>query len=192
VEVQGLASGAKVLVTEAVSPDGSITVTIGPPAGGSVSGSGSRDGQGQDSDDAGRADVTGSITRISSGSITIATAQAGPMTFAVDPGSSLTDGFILGDVVDVTYSAESGGGREAEDVEYVENDAIGIVTLVSAAALTMTDETTGQPDRFAADPSLLLFDGVLIGNEIDVSYHLNGDRMVVDGVDNITADNARQ
>lgn len=71
-------------------------------------------------------DASGSITAISSDSVTLATDQ-GALTVAVDPASGLTDGFQIGDVVDVTYTQSSDGSLLASDICYVEEDTSGQV-----------------------------------------------------------------
>jgi hypothetical protein len=131
-------------------------------------------------------DATGAITQISGSSITINSDQ-GPMTFAVaDP--SLTDGFQSGDVVDVTYVQNSDGSLQATDVQYIEQDASGVVTAVSSTKLTITNGTTGQSETFTADPNNGLqlftyaFDGVHVGDQIDVCYHQSASGLIADSV----------
>jgi hypothetical protein len=273
INIQGLAPGATVLVTEAVGSDGSLTVSITLPAAtaGSGSGTGSAgtpgdqtidgvvsdveddtftvqtsDGSslvfhmdptalnnigmfpcdtvivsyheadneliadnvddngtsdtgdcsdggedsGDGSDSGNSSDEVGPITSISNTSITIDTSDQGSMTFAVDPSEDLTEGFLVGDVVDVTYSPDPNGGNDATDIEYVENDESGVVTAVSAGSITFTDDTTGQPDTFTADPSEQMFQGVDVGDEVDVTYHVSNGQDVVDNVDDLTDDAA--
>jgi hypothetical protein len=142
-------------------------------AGDSSSGEGQGDGQ----------DATGAITSVSGGSVTIDQGGGqGTLTFTVDD-PALTDGFAVGDVVDVTYAQLSDGSLDASDVEYVENDATGVVTAVSAGAVTFTDDDTGNPDTFTADPSTGTFDGVLVGDELDITYHVGAAGDVIDNVD---------
>jgi hypothetical protein len=132
-------------------------------------------------------DATGPITQVSGSSITIA-ADQGPMTFSVSD-SDITDGFQNGDVVDVTYTQNSDGSLSATDVEYVEQDASGTVTSVSSNSLTLTDSSTGQPATFIADPNNGLqlctyaFDGVHVGDQVDVTYHQTAAGLVADSVD---------
>jgi hypothetical protein len=131
-------------------------------------------------------DATGPITEVSSTSITI-TSDQGPMTFAVS-SPDITSGFNNGDVVDVTYTQNGDGSLQATDVQYVEQDASGVVTAVSSTKLTITDGNTGQPDTFTADPNNGLqlytyaFDGVHVGDQIDVTYHQTGSGLVADVV----------
>jgi hypothetical protein len=51
----------------------------------------------------------------------------------------------------------------------------------------MTDAVSNQPDAFTADPTLDLFDGINAGDQVDVTYHLNGGAMVADSVDDPAA-----
>ncbi len=126
-------------------------------------------------------DVVGAITQVTSDSVTI-NSDRGDLTFSLDPSSGITQGFGVGDLVDVTYSQNSDGSLSANDVEYVERDATGVVTAVSNGAVTITDDNTGQPAVFAADPSLGLFDGVAVGDQVDVTYHQSGGQLVTDAL----------
>ncbi|MGI8572156.1 MAG: hypothetical protein ACR2L9_05960 [Solirubrobacteraceae bacterium] len=136
-------------------------------------------------------DSTGTITTVSSGSITI-NADQGPLTASVDPSSGLTDGFQVGDLVDVTYTQNGDGSLSATDVQYVEEETTGQVTSVttsqSGGSVTITDDNTGQPDTFVADPSNGVeinsdaFNGVQVGDQIDVCYHVSGGQLVADTV----------
>ncbi len=137
----------------------------------------------------GSSDETGPITALGDSTITIDTSDQGPMTFAVDPSSGLADGFFVGDVVDVTYALDADGVTlDASDIEYVESDSLGLVTAVSPDSLTVTDELSGQTDVFAADPSEQLFDGIAVGDTVDVTYHASSGQQVVDNVDDLTSD----
>lgn len=131
-------------------------------------------------------DATGPITQVSTTSIAIA-GDGGPMTFAVD-SAELTGGFQIGDVVDVTYVHNSDGSLSATDVEYVEQDASGVVTAVSSQSVTITDSSSGSSETFVADSNGLqlctyAFDGVHVGDQIDVTYHQSAAGLVADSVD---------
>jgi hypothetical protein len=117
-------------------------------------------------------DLSGTITQISGSGLTVSTDQ-GPRSFTV-PSADITDGFAVGDVVDVTYSQSA-----ASDVEYVERDAGGTVTAVDAASLTITDGT-GQSTTFVADPTQSMFDGIVPGDQVNVTYHQSSGHKVVD------------
>ena len=116
-------------------------------------------------------DFQGTITQVSGSAISI-NMDPGSMTFQV------SDGFSIGDYVDVTYTQPGDGSNDATDVEYVEQQDTGTVTAVSATTLTMTDASTGKPDAFTADPSDGLqintdaFTGVSVGDVIDVCFHI--------------------
>ena len=140
--------------------------------------SGSGDCAGQNSQD-----EVGTITAVSGNSVTVDTQDNGSMTFAVD-SSDITDGFQVGDLVDVTYADNGDGTYGASDVEYVEQDATGAVTAVSDGSMTFTDSDSGQSVTVTADPAAGVFDGVAVGDEVDVHYHQSGNQLVADEVDN--------
>jgi hypothetical protein len=125
---------------------------------------------------------TGTITKVSATGVTVATQDNGPMTFIVD-SPDVTAGFVVGDVVDVSYSQLDSGALDASDVEYSPQDATGVVTAVSTGSLTILDGATGQPVTFTANPTDAMFDGVSLGDHVDVSYHLSAGQTVVDQVD---------
>ncbi len=127
-------------------------------------------------------DVVGTITQVSGDSVTVATADQGTMTFGVD-SSDITDGYQVGDVVDVTYYDNGDGTYSADDVEWVEQDSTGTVTEVSGRSMTITDDQTGDAVTFVADPSDAVFDGVAVGDQVDVTYHQSGDQQVAESVD---------
>ena len=110
------------------------------------------------------------------------TQDQGTMTFGVD-SNDVTDGYQVGDVVDVTYADNGDGTYTADDVEWVEQDSTGTVTDVSDGSMTITDDQTGQPVTFVADPSESVFDGVTVGDQVDVTYHQSGGQQVAESVD---------
>ena len=132
-------------------------------------------------------DDVGTITQISSSGLTINTQDQGALTFSVDSADVLA-GFQVGDVVDVSYLQNSDGSLGAQDVQYVEQDATGTVTAVSDGSLTITDDSTGQPDTFTADPAQGLFDGVALGDQVDVNYHQSSGQLIADSVDDQSGD----
>jgi hypothetical protein len=89
----------------------------------------------------------------------------------------------VGDLVDVTYTDNGDGTYDASDVGYVEQDATGTVTAVSDGSMTFTDSDSGQSVTVTADPAAGVFDGVAVGDEVDVNYHQSGDQLVADEVD---------
>ena len=110
------------------------------------------------------------------------------MTFSCDPADDLTDGFAVGDLVDVTYDS-SGGSFQASDVEYVEADATGTVTSVDTSSLTLTNSDTGQTQTIVADADEGMFDGVSVGDGVVVTYHQSAGQLIADVVDDETAGN---
>jgi Domain of unknown function (DUF5666) len=140
-----------------------------------------------DCSDPGMLDEVGAITQVSGDSITVDTQDQGSMTFSVDD-PSITDGFQVGDVVDVSYTDNGDGTYSAGDVEYEEQDATGTVTAVSDGSITITADASGQPETFTADPSDGMFDGIAVGDQVDVNYHQSGSQLVIDGVDDQSGD----
>ncbi len=87
-------------------------------------------------------------------------------------------------MVDVTYDQASNGTLEASDVEYVENDVTGNVSAVSAGSVTLVEDGTGRTVTFVADPADDVFDGILTGQHVDVTYHQGAAGLVADDVEN--------
>jgi hypothetical protein len=133
----------------------------------------------------GPTDVIGTITAVSGSAFSVSSDQ-GQMSFTVDD-PSVTDGFQVGDVVDVTYRQAADGSLDATDVEYSEQDVVGTVTAVSGSALTLTD-AGGQTRVFTADPTQGVFDGVSVGDQVDIAYHMSGSQQVADAVDDQSTD----
>ena len=146
--------------------------------GGTGGGGGGTGGGGTGGGGSSPQDVIGTVTSLSPTAVTI-TASQGTMSFIVDD-PSITDGFLVGDQVDVTYGQLSNGKLDASDVEYNELDSLGNVSAVSSTSLTITDQTTGQPDIFTDNTGDGMFDGLTVGQQIDVTYHLNNGHPVVD------------
>jgi hypothetical protein len=135
-------------------------------------------------------DAAGRITAVASNSITVST-DSGPVTASVDPSSGLTDGFQVGDLVDVTYTQNSDGSLTATDVQYVEEETTGQVTSVTTSAdggsVTVVDDNTGQSETFLAGSNGVqinsdAFNGVSVGDELDICYHESGGQLVADTV----------
>jgi hypothetical protein len=193
--INALAPGTTVLVTETIQR-GHTTVSVTLPGGNrshsggggnqNQSGGGQTQSSGDHGDDSG-GDVVGTITQLSQTAVTI-NANGHSMTFSCDPEDDLTDGFAVGDLVDVTYDT-SNGSLSASDVEYVEDDATGTVTAVDTATLTLTDSDTGQSETIVADPTEDMFDGVSVGDGVVVTYHQSAGQLIADVVDDETAGN---
>src|SRR6185312_14997827 len=183
VEVNGLAAGETVLISETVDAAGHWTITITLPS------SGGGDGSTSGEDPSGDEQVAeGTITQLSGSELAVNT-DAGPLAFSVDPASDVNDGLLIGDAVDVTYLRNADGTLTAEDVEYVEQDTTGLVTAVSDTTLTVTDETSRQAVTVTADPTLGLFTDVAVGDAVDVTYHQSSTGLVADAVDDQAWDN---
>lgn len=131
---------------------------------------------------AGGQDVVGTITRLSLMSVVISTPSGSESLAAT---SDLTDGFIVGDQVDVTYN-QPGGMMTANDIEYYGQDAVGSVIYVDSGTIRISDPTTGQITTFTDDPANGSFDGVAQGDQVDISFHLSSGRQIVDSVSDIT------
>jgi hypothetical protein len=178
VQIQGLTPGLTVLISETVDAQGHWTVTITlPPA--ATSGGTIASGNDPSEDDQ---VAEGTITQVSVNRVAIDTGSA-LLAFSVDPASGLTDGFLVGDTVDVTYAQNADGTLSADDVEYVEQDASGPVSAVSDSRITVADQASGSSYTITADPTLGLFYGVLPGDQVDVTYHQSAAGLVADAVD---------
>ena len=193
--IAGLAPGTIVFVTETIA-NGHATISVTLPAGSRGNQSGNQNGNqtGSQSSDNGSdngagtgGDAVGTITQFSQTSVTI-NAGGRTMTFSCDPEDDLTDGFAVGDLVDVTYDS-SGGSFQASDVEYVEADATGTVTAVDTSSLTLTNSDTGQTQTIVADADEDMFDGVTVGDGVVVTYHQSAGQLIADVVDDETAGN---
>ncbi len=181
VTIAGLAPGETVLISETVDARGHWTITITLPSTTTTSG-----GQGDDSGDDQVAE--GTITHVSDTAVSITTGSE-QLSFSVDPDDGLTEGFLVGDVVDVTYCQNDDGSLSADDVEYVEQDAVGPVSAVSESSVTLIDQDSAQAETFAADPDMGLFDGVNTGDQVDVTYHQSATGDVADAIDDQVWDN---
>lgn len=130
-------------------------------------------------------DASGTITQVSSQGLTLSTDDRSLM-FSAD--SSVTDGFRVGDLVDVTYTQRADGSLVASDVQYVERQASGTVTAVQGSSLTITDGDSRQSETFIADRSegvqitAQTFAGVATGDDVDVTYHQSAGQLVADSV----------
>jgi hypothetical protein len=169
INLQGLDPGQVVLITETSDSAGNLTITIK-----------LMPGANQNGDDQ---DVTGTITALGAGSVTIQADDGSTMTFQADP--VLLDGFEVGDQVDVTYYADAAGSLVADDVEPVDDgsgaedlDALGTVTALDPEAGTITVQVDGGgPMTFQADADLV--DGVAVGDYVDVTYFQDTDGSLV-------------
>jgi Domain of unknown function (DUF5666) len=180
-QIQGLAPGETVLISETVDAHGHWTITVTLPASSTIAGGGTTTGDGSGEDPGDDQVAEGTITQVSGSRLAVAT-DSGQLSFSVDPDDDLTDGFLVGDLVDVSYFQNGDGTLSADDVEYVEDDATGVVSTVSDGAVIIVDDSTGQTDTFSADPDMDLFDGIAPGDEVDVTYHQAAAGDVADAV----------
>ncbi|MGZ4169983.1 MAG: hypothetical protein ACXVRW_11555 [Solirubrobacteraceae bacterium] len=176
--IDGLTPGATVLISETVDAQGHWTITITLPPSATSGGTVAQGGDPSADDQV----AEGTILQVSNSSLAIST-SSGARSFAVDPASGLTDGFHVGDVVDVTYAQQADGSLSVDDIEYVEDDASGVVTAVSDGSITIADAPGGPPQTISADPTLGLFTGVVPGDQVDVTYHHSAAGPVADAVD---------
>jgi Domain of unknown function (DUF5666) len=166
INLEGLNPGQVVLITETVDAAGNVTITIKLMPG--------ADPNGDDQD------VTGTITALGAGSLTIQADDGSTMTFQADP--VLLEGFSVDDQVDVSYYTDADGSLVADDVEPLDDsgsddqDAIGTVTALDAGSITVQVDG-GGPMTFQADADLL--DGVMVGDYVDVSYFTDTDGSLV-------------
>jgi hypothetical protein len=128
--------------------------------------------------------VTGSITQETLTTLTITNASGQAQTF--DASVDLTNGFLIGESVAVTYDPSSG---VAWDVECNDIDAIGQVTFVDGGEIVIVNSTTGLPQTFTDDPANGSFDGINVGDQVDVSYYYSSGKVVVDSVRDLTNPN---
>jgi Domain of unknown function (DUF5666) len=187
-QIQGLAPGETVLIAETVDAQGHWTITVTLPASSTNTGGGVTTGDGSGEDPGDDQVAEGTITQVSDSRLAITT-DSGALSFSVDPDDDLTDGFLVGDLVDVSYFQNPDGTLSADDVEYVEDDATGVVSTVSDGAVTIVDDSNGQTETFSADPDMDLFDGITPGDEVDVTYHEAAAGDVADAVGDDAWDN---
>jgi len=62
-----------------------------------------------------------------------------------------------------------------------------VTTSTTGGSLTITDAGTGQPDVFVAGPGGVeidggAFNGVSVGDQVDVTYHQSAGQLVADTV----------
>ncbi|HEY2769829.1 MAG TPA: hypothetical protein VGI87_04645 [Solirubrobacteraceae bacterium] len=130
-------------------------------------------------------DVNGTITKMTDSSVTITSlADGSTMQFVVNPDDDLTDGYLLGDQVTVTYNKLQDGALKASDIEYFDQDVVGTVLAVTSGSVTIQVDGTNAVETLIDDPSDDMFDGVNVGDqEVDVTYHVAAAGLIVDGID---------
>jgi hypothetical protein len=206
VNIVGLKPGESVAVTESVDGAGnlSLTITVSSPSGSSTSNGGGANASGGGdnssgndssggSDNSGASsggdgsssdpqDFVGTITAVSDSGLTVSGSDGTAQAFTVDD-PSVTDRFSVGDQVDVTYQNLGGGPPDATDVEWVQSDVSGTVSAVSDASLTVAPDDGGSARTFTATPGDGTFDGISVGDPVDVTSHQAGGQTIVDNVD---------
>jgi hypothetical protein len=170
---------------------GTVDVTYHQDAGILIADSVTKTGTHSSGDCAPRDHATGEITQVSADRLVI-NGDHGPVTLSVDPSSGLTDGFQVGDLVDVTYTHNGDGTLNATDLHFVEEDTSGHVTSVTTAvdggSLTITDDNNGNSETFIANPhngvqiNARAFNGVSVGDQIELTYHQSAGQLVADTV----------
>jgi hypothetical protein len=172
ISLEGLQPGQVVLITMVSDGAGNVSITIKLVPNGDPT-------SGEDED------VTGTITAIEAGSVTVETDDQGELTFVAD--QDLLDGFQVGDDVDVTYFTDGDGSLVADDIELLDDsegsdfDVVGTVTQVRGDGLTVQVDGEGAMS-FGADPDLL--NGVTVGELVDVTYYEDADgSMVADDIE---------
>jgi hypothetical protein len=136
-----------------------------------------------ESDDA--IDVVGTITALSSTSLTLAIPGQASQSYSVDPALDLPDSNEVGDVVDVTYTQNPDSSLSASNVAYVEEYTTGTVLSVDsdAGTLSIADAITGQTDNFQdGDASL---SGLTPGEDVGVDYYVTGGQPQADDVESL-------
>jgi hypothetical protein len=125
----------------------------------------------------------GTVTQLTLTSLTVTTAGGGSASF--NATLDLTSGFVLGDQLDITYT-QSGAVLVAGDLAYYDQDAIGTVTSIDAGSVTIELSGTTAVQTFTDDPMNATFDGISVGDQIDVTYHLSSGQPAVDSVNDLT------
>jgi hypothetical protein len=119
---------------------------------------------------------TGTITAVSPTAITVdaGPSNGGAETFAVDD-PAITEGYIVGDSVTVTYEPWN-GLIVADQVSYNDSSTSGQVTAIADAGggfstLTVIDDYTTEPETFFVAQDLLQGQDVQVGDNVTVSYY---------------------
>jgi hypothetical protein len=176
----GMSSCDEVIVKYHVDDQMMIADTVtddGPPNSGPCMDGGDGDG-----------DVIGTVTALSATSITVdaGAANGGIQTFGVsDP--SVTEGFIVGDSVDVTYE-QDGPDFYADDVEYNDTPTSGVVQAIATSAagfetITLIDDSSDQYETFFVPDDLIYGQGIQLGDDVSVSYYQAASGLTLDSLD---------
>jgi hypothetical protein len=131
-------------------------------------------------------DVVGTITALSSTSLTITVPGQGSMSFSADPSLDLPDSNEVGDLVDVMYTQNPDSSLSVQSVDYVEQYATGTVLAVDndAGTLSIADAITGQTDTFQQSDAD--FSNLTTGENVGVDYFDYGDQLQADDVESLS------
>ena len=196
INIQGLAPGATVLVTETIG-GGSISISITLPTistgsgsgGGAGSGSGGGSGSG-----AGGTIVQGTVTEVDAGTFDVQASGGSALVFHMNPSALANIDMSECDTVFVDYQP---AGTELDAVNVDDygtsdlgdcsatagsSDEIGPITQISDSSITI--DTTDQGSlTFAVDPTTGLTAGFNVGDDVDVTYELDADGVTLDASD---------
>jgi hypothetical protein len=133
-------------------------------------------------------DWVGTITAVSGTSISVdaGLGNGGVETFAVDD-PAITDSFLVGDSVDVTYEPWD-NQTAADQIAYNDTETSGVVTAMGAAGtgfetVAMIDDYTDEPETFYVPVALLQGQDVQLGDDLDVSYYQAARGLTLDSLD---------
>ncbi|HEX3615773.1 MAG TPA: hypothetical protein VHU61_04495 [Solirubrobacteraceae bacterium] len=133
-------------------------------------------------------DWIGTITSVSGTSVTVDAGvdDGGVQTFAVDD-PAITDGFLVGDSVDVTYEPWN-NQTVADTISYNDTETSGVVTSLAPAgtgfeSVSMIDDYTDAAETFNVPVALLDGEDVQVGDDLDVSYYQAASGLTLDSLD---------
>jgi hypothetical protein len=132
-------------------------------------------------------DVVGTITALSSTSLTITVPGQGSMSFTADPSLDLQDSNEVGDLVDVMYTQNPDSSLSVQSVDYVEQYTTGTILAVDndAGTLSIADAVTGQTDTFQQSDAD--FSNLTTGESVAVDYFVYGGDWQADDVEALTS-----
>jgi hypothetical protein len=132
-------------------------------------------------------DVVGTITALSSTSLTVTVPGQGSMSFTADPSLDLPDSNEVGDLVDVMYTQNPDSSLSVQSVDYVEQYTTGTILAVDndAGTLSIADAVTGQTDTFQQSDAD--FSNLTTGESVGVDYFVYGGDWQADDVEALTS-----
>ena len=198
INIQGLAPGATVLVTETIG-GGSISISITLPTISTGSGSGSGGGAGSGSgggsgSGAGGTIVQGTVTEVDAGTFDVQASGGSALVFHMNPSALANIDMSECDTVFVDYQP---AGTELDAVNVDDygtsdlgdcsatagsSDEIGPITQISDSSITIDTADHGSL-TFAVDPTTGLTAGFNVGDDVDVTYELDADGVTLDASD---------